>query len=228
MGKESYAVTNPPRNDIYRVLEEKLYTAVVSDVLDSLGYRDQVMRADLNPLLPGTVLAGRARTILAVDYYEPLEEPYAVEIQLVDSLVEGDVVVGGTNESVRNGLWGELLSTASKYRGARGAIIDGYVRDVRRIRDLGFPIWCTGTKPVDSAGRGLSVKHDCVVRCGGVLVHPGDTVFADEDGVVVIPQGVVEEVIRIALEKVAAEDATREDLKRGISLSEVFRRRGVL
>lgn len=214
--------------ELFRVLEERLYTAVVSDVLDSVGYRDQVMRADVNPLLPGSVVAGRARTILAVDYYEPLAEPYGKEIQLVDSLMPGDVVVGGTNESVRNGLWGELLSTASKYRGARGAVIDGFVRDLRKIRALGFPIWCTGTKPVDSAGRGYSVACDCAVRCGGVLVHPGDTVFADEDGVVVIPQSVLEEVVQTALGKAVDEDATRDDLQAGMSLREVFRHRGVL
>lgn len=214
--------------EICRTLEEELYTAVVSDVLDSLGYRDQVMRADLNPLLPGSVVAGNARTILAVDYYEPLDQPYGKEIELVDSLKPGDIVIGGTNESVRNGLWGELMSTASKYRGARGAIIDGFVRDLRKIRMLGFPIWCTGTKPVDSAGRGYSVACDCPVLCGGVIVHPGDTVFADEDGVVVIPQKVLEEAVRIALDKVAAEDATRDDLNAGVSLSEVFRKRGVL
>lgn len=216
------------QTELFRTLEEQLYTAVVSDVLDSLGYRDQVMRADLNPLVPGSVAAGRARTILAVDYYEPLDEPYGKEIELVDSLQPGDIVIGGTNESVRNGLWGELMSTASKYRGARGAIIDGFVRDLRKIRTLGFPIWCTGTKPVDSAGRGYSVTYDCAVRCGGVIVHPGDTVFADEDGVVAIPQDVLEEVVRIALEKVAAEDATRDDLNAGVSLREVFRKRGVL
>lgn len=216
------------QGEIYRVLEDKLYTAVVSDVLDSMGYRDQVMRADLNPVLPGSVIAGRARTILAVDYYEPLAEPYGKEIELVDSLLPGDVVVGGTNESIRNGLWGELMSTAAKYRGARGAVIDGFVRDLRKIRALDFPIWCTGTKPVDSAGRGYSVARDCTVRCGGVLVHAGDTVFADEDGVVVIPQDLLADVARVALEKVTAEDATREDLRAGVSLAEVFRKRGVL
>ncbi len=214
--------------ELFRILEDKLYTAVVSDVLDSLGYRDQVMAAELNPLLPGSVIAGRARTILAVDYYEHLTEPYGKEIELVDSLVPGDVVIGATNESVRNGLWGELMSTASHYRGARGAVIDGYVRDLRKIRTLGFPIWCTGAKPVDSAGRGYSIACDVTVRCGGVIVHPGDTVFADEDGVVVIPQDLLEEVVRIAFEKISAEDATREDLSAGVSLAEVFRKRGVL
>lgn len=215
--------------EIFELLEQHLYTAVISDVLDEMGLRDQVMRADINPVSPAaTTVTGRARTILAVDYYEPLAEPYGIELQFVDSLRSGDIVVAGTNESVRNGLWGELLSTAAHHRGARGAIIDGYVRDVRKIRELGFPLWATGTKPVDSAGRGRSVAYDCVVHCGGVIVRPGDIVFGDDDGVVVIPHEQVEEVIRRASDKVDAENSTRSDLRAGLSLTEVFRRRGVL
>lgn len=215
-------------DELFRVLESELYTAVISDVLDGMGYRNQVMRAGLNPLVEGSVVAGRARTLLAVDYYEPLEQPYAVEMQFIDTLVAGDLVVAGTNESIENGLWGELLSTASKVRGARGAIIDGYVRDVRKIKRLGFPLWSTGAKPVDSAGRGMTLAYDCAVKCGGVLVRPGDIVFADEDGIVVIPQKLTESVVQAALAKVAAEDATRSALQKGVPLSEVFQKFGVL
>lgn len=215
-------------DEIFAVLEQQLYTAVISDVLDEMGYRDQVMTADLRPIADRPLVVGRARTILAVDYYEPLDEPYGIELQFVDSLRPGDIVVAGTNQSVRNGLWGELLSTASQCRGARGAIIDGYVRDVRKIRSLGFPVWATGTKPVDSAGRGKSIAFDCRILCGGVHVQPGDIIFADDDGVIVIPGDLAEEVVRKASVKVAAEDSTRTDLLAGMSLSEVFRRRGVL
>lgn len=214
--------------NVFVTLQAKLYTAVISDVLDAMGLRDQVMRADLNALQEGSVVAGRARTLLAVDYYERLEQPYATELEFIETLVPGDLVVAGTNQSTQNGLWGELLSTASKVRGARGAIVDGFIRDVRKIKQLGFPLWCTGTKPVDSAGRGLTLAYDCTVKCGGVLVHPGDVVFGDEDGVVVIPQGVVSQVVKTALDKVEAEDATRNALRDGMPFSEVFEKFGVL
>jgi regulator of RNase E activity RraA len=213
---------------VTETLKRDLYTAVVSDTLDQLGYRDQVMNANINPVTEHVVLVGRARTLLAVDYYEPLSDPYGVELKFIDTLVTGDVVVAGTNMSVRNGLWGELLSTASKYRGACGAIIDGYVRDVRKIRQLGFPTWATGTKPVDSAGRGLTIAYDIPVRCGDVIVKTGDIIFADEDGIVAIPQAIFSDVIERALEKVHAEDSSRKDLLMGTSLSEVYRQRGVL
>ena len=214
--------------ELFDLLQQRLYTAVISDVLDELGYREQVMTADLKAVTGTPAVVGRARTILAVDYYEPLDEPYGVELEFVDSLRPGDLVVAGTNQSIRNGLWGELMSTASQCRGARGAIIDGYVRDVRKIRTMGFPVWATGLKPVDSAGRGKSIAFDCRILCGGVYVSPGDVVFADEDGVVVIPSALTEEVVRKASVKVAAENSTRSDLLAGVSLSEVFRRRGVL
>ncbi|MCY0900291.1 MAG: RraA family protein [Firmicutes bacterium] len=214
--------------ELFGLLEKQLYTAVVSDVLDSLGFRDQVMRANLNPLVGGSVVAGRARTLLAVDYYEPLSNPYAKEMEFIGTLNPGDMVVAATNESQQNGLWGELLSTAAKVRGARGAIIDGYVRDVRKIKNLGFPLWCTGTKPVDSAGRGLTIAYDCTVKCGDVLVRSGDIVFADEDGVVVIPSHIVREVVHHALEKVEAEDGTRAALFEGVPLRDVFAKYRVL
>ena len=213
---------------IFSTLQEQLYTAVISDVLDAKGYRDQVMRAELNAITEGSVVAGRARTLLAVDYYEMLEHPYAPEMAFIETLGPGDLVVAGTNESSYNGLWGELLSTASQIRGARGAIIDGYIRDVRKIKQLQFPLWCTGTKPVDSAGRGLTLAFDCTVKCGGVLVHPGDVVFGDEDGVVVIPKQIVQDVVKSAMDKVNAEDATRDALRAGKSFSEVFEEFGVL
>lgn len=218
------------RNDekVFSTLKEQLYTAVISDVLDSMGHREQVMRAELNSLTEGAVVVGRARTLLAVDYYEHLDHPYATELAFVETLVPGDVVVAGTNESSYNGLWGELLSTASQIRGARGAIIDGYVRDVRKIKQLQFPLWCTGTKPVDSAGRGLTLAFDCAVKCGGVLVHSGDVVFGDEDGVVVIPQHLVQDVVNAAVDKVNAENATRDALRAGMPFSEVFEKFGVL
>lgn len=209
-------------------LERDLYTAVISDTLDQLGYRDQVMRADINPMTDDVVLVGRARTLLAVDYYEPLSDPYGVELRFIETLSSGDVVVAGTNASIRNGLWGELLSTASKYKGASGAIVDGYIRDIRKIRQLGFPIWATGTKPVDSAGRGLTIAQDKPVLCGDVIVHTGDIVFADEDGIVVIPESILADVVQQALEKVHAEDSSRDELLIGTPLSEVYQRRGVL
>lgn len=147
---------------VTETFKRDLHTAVISDTLNPLGYRDQVMKGNINPVTEHVVLVGR----LAVDYDEPLSNPYGSELKFIDTLVPCDVVGAGTNMSVQNGLWGDLLSAASKYRGARGTIIDGYVRDVRRIRELGFPTWATSTRPVDSAGRALIIAYDISVPCG--------------------------------------------------------------
>jgi len=146
----------------------------------------------------------------------------------VDSLLPGEVAVVGTQKSLRNAPWGELLSTAARGRGARGAIIDGLVRDVQKIEELGFPVFATGIKPVDSLGRGVVTAYNVPVECGEVLVNPGDFVFADFDGVVVIPQTAVNEVIHLASEKVRRENSSRSELMQGAYLRDVYKKYGVL
>jgi regulator of RNase E activity RraA len=208
--------------------EKNLYTAVVSDSLDQLGVRNQAMREYIRPLYPSCKAAGWARTILCSDLYHIPEDPYGIEIEAVDSLLPGEIAVVGTQKSLRNAPWGELLSTASKARGARGAIIDGLVRDVQKIESLGLPVFASGIKPVDSMGRGWVTAYNLPVECGEVLVHPGDFVFADYDGAVVVPSALVPEVIALATEKVRREDSSRAELMNGAYLRDVFKKYGVL
>jgi regulator of RNase E activity RraA len=208
--------------------EKNLYTAVVSDSLDQLGARHQAMREYLRPLYPSCKVAGWARTISCSDLYHVPEDPYRIEIEAVDSLLPGEVAVVGTQKSIRNAPWGELLSTASRARGARGAIVDGLVRDVQKIEELGFPVFASGIKPVDSMGRGCVTAYNVPVECGEVLVQPGDFVFADYDGVVVVPKAMVTEVIELASEKVRRENSSRAELMKGAYLRDVFEKYGVL
>jgi 4-hydroxy-4-methyl-2-oxoglutarate aldolase len=208
--------------------EKNLYTAVVSDSLDQLGVRQQAMREYVRPVHSSCKVAGWARTISCSDLYHVPEDPYKVEIEAVDSLLPGEVAVVGTQKSTRNAPWGELLSTASKARGARGAIVDGLVRDVQKIEELGFPVFASGIKPVDSMGRGCVTAYNVPVECGEVLVYPGDFVFADFDGVVVVPKAMVTEVIELASEKVRRENSSRAELMKGAYLRDVFEKYGVL
>ena len=212
----------------YERIERELYTAVVSDALDELGFRDQAMREYLRPLHPRCCFAGRARTIACTDIYRDIAEPYAMEIEAVDSILAGEVVVVSTQRSLRNAPWGELLSTAAMARQARGAVIDGLVRDVRKIEEIGFPVFAAGIKPVDSRGRGVVIDYNVPVECGGVLVSPGDLVFADYDGVIVIPKLAVADALKLASEKAARENSTRAELINGAYLRDVFRKYGVL
>lgn len=212
----------------FDVLQSELYTGVICDVLDSLGFSNQAMEADIRPVLPDVTLVGRARTALSVDVYEVLENCYEKEIAWVDSLQSGDVAVGCTNRSTRTGLWGELLSTASRARGARGAVMDGFVRDVKRIVDMQFPVFAAGMRPVDSRGRSVVLDYDVPIVCAGVAVRSGDIVFGDIDGVAIIPQEVAEEVVARALGKIRREDDSRADLQAGAYLRDVFAKHGVL
>ena len=214
--------------ELFDMMEAQLYAAVISDALDAAGYRHQVLRHTLRPLLPETVVVGRAMPMLCLDVYEIPDEPYQQEIAAVDSLKQDDVLVCSTNGSTRICFWGELLSTAAQARGARGAIIDGFIRDVRRIMGMRFPIFTTGLSPVDSNGRGEVVAYNVPIECGGVTVNPGDIVFGDADGVVIIPQSIEKTVIEAALEKVQGENQTREALREGATLREVYDKFGIL
>lgn len=216
------------QHKMFELMRQNLYSAVICDTLDELGYFNQAMREDIRPLELGEVVIGYAKTILAADVYHVHDNPYEKEIAAIDSIKPEEVVVAGTNHSRRNGMWGELLSTASKMRGANGAIIDGLIRDTQKIIELGFPVYCTGFKPVDSKGRGAVIDYDCPVEVGGVLVHPGDVIFADHDGVAVIPQVVFEETVHRALSKVESENHTRNELLDGKLLKDVFEKYGVL
>lgn len=211
-------------------LRKTLFTSVLSDCLDAAGYREQALAARIRPLDESLVLCGRARTALYMDVYDAPEgeNPYELEIRLVDDLKPGEVPVFACGATGRIGPWGELLSTAARARGAAGTVMDGLVRDVRAIREMKFPVFHGGIGPLDSKGRGKVMAIDVPAVVAGVRVHSGDLVFGDADGAVVIPRAVEERVIAAALEKVRGENTTREALARGEKLADVFRRHGIL
>lgn len=211
-------------------IRAKLFTSVLSDTLDGLGYRNQAMRPAIRPLDESKTLVGRARTgfYMEVFHIAPGENPYDLEIRLIDDLRPGEVPVLGCGAAQTIAPWGELLSTACIARGAAGCITDGLVRDVRAIRKLGFPVFHGGIGPLDSKGRGKVMAIDVPIACGGVHGTPGDLLFGDADGVICVPRAIEEKAIAAALQKVEGEDRTREALARGEKLAEVFARYGIL
>jgi 4-hydroxy-4-methyl-2-oxoglutarate aldolase len=203
-----------------------LYPAVVSDVLDRMGYRQQAMAPEIRPLYPEARLCGTALPVLAVPCYSvPEKNAYQRELAAVDHLRPGDVMVVS---HIDGSFWGELLSTAARYRGARGIVVDGYTRDSLAIIEMGFPTFVRGIHIADSLGRLEVAAYDVPIVCGGVRVSPGDLVLADFDGVVVVPGAAAEEAIARAEEKVSGENQVREHLQQGMSVSEAFRRFGVM
>lgn len=219
-------------SEIFEFIKRNLYVAAVCDILDSLGFREQAMHQRLRPLLPdmrNCGFVGRARTIrwMETDYIVQ-DDPYGLELDAMDSLRPGDVVIHSTDFSGTNAPWGELMSTVARRNGAVGCVCDSQVRDCVRIIEMGFPVYYAGIRPLDSKGRARVMAYDVSVRCGDVLVNPGELVFADFDGVVVIPRSVEREVLKLAEDKVSKENASRQDLLAGESLKEVYGRYGVL
>jgi regulator of RNase E activity RraA len=214
--------------EMFDLMAGKLYSAVISDSLDKIGILDKAMRYNIRPIYPEAVVVGRAMTVLSVEVFEIPEEPYKLEMESVDNLKPNDVLVCNCGLSTRTCFWGELLSTASRARGARGAIIDGFTRDSKAIIKMGFPVFATGMLPVDSKGRSDVLAYNITIQCGDVVVRPGDIVFGDLDGVVVIPKEVEAEVISAAFEKVSGENKVREELRQGAKVTEVFKKYGIL
>lgn len=211
-------------------IKATLHVPAVCDILDDLGHRHQAMHQRLRPLDgENCTFVGRARTFrwMETDYIVE-GDPYGLEIDAMDSLKPGDVVVHPSDPGWTNAPWGELMSTLAKRNGVAGYVCDGLIRDCRQIVAMGFPVFYAGIRQVDSKGRGRVMAYDVPVRCGEVLVHPGDLVFADFDGVVVIPHEVEAEALRLAAEKVGKENATRRELLKGRSLREVFDEFGIL
>jgi len=207
---------------------ERLYPAVVADCLDRLGVRTQVLEPHIRPLYANAKVAGYAATVHCVDVDAVPEDSadwYRGEMSAVDSLQPGDVMVVST---CSGSYWGELLATASRYRGARGLVADAYTRDTLALMEMQFPTFAAGIHCADSLGR---IDVDAVgvpIRCGGVEISPGDLVLGDNDGVVAIPASLGAEVIGLAEEKVSGEDLVRAKLAEGMPVSEAFRTYGVI
>ncbi len=207
---------------------DDLYSAVVADVLDRLGVRSNVMAPRIRPLDRRTKLAGFAATVHCVEVDAApadREDWYEGELQAVDALQQGDVMVVST---CRGCYWGELLATASRYRGARGIVADAYTRDTLSLIEMNFPTFVAGISPEDSLGR---IEVDAVgvpIECGDVTVNPGDLLVGDHDGVVVIPSAVAHDVVALAEEKVSGENLVRQKLEDGMPVWEAFRTHGVI
>jgi 4-hydroxy-4-methyl-2-oxoglutarate aldolase len=206
-----------------------LPVAALADALDRLGRRSQTMHSSMRPVALGRSILGPAFTIQAVAHPVLSERPYEKELAAVDAIPPGAVVVFSAGGMIETGIWGELLSTRALARGGVGAVVDGGVRDLVGMRELGFPVFATAVHPADSYGRAEVVSYDEPIVCAGVAVNPGDLVAADPDGVVVIPVEVADQCLNDAADKLEKEDKARVMLRDdGASVQETYARHGVL
>jgi 4-hydroxy-4-methyl-2-oxoglutarate aldolase len=201
-------------------------SALASDALDEVGLRDRVLSPGLLPLGPGTVLSGPVLTVLVettTSVRDP-DDPYRSEIDAVAQLRPGHVPLYSAPEGNRAALWGELFSRAALAKGALGAVVDGYVRDCRRVRAAGFPVFARGASPLDTRARARVCAVGDELEVCGVTVASGDFVVADDDGVVVVPSAALTDVARLVGQRHRNEDSARIDLGAGSSLDAVWKK----
>jgi 4-hydroxy-4-methyl-2-oxoglutarate aldolase len=233
------AESNPPPRDRAALdlgpaialapLREVLSVALLCDALDAAGYSHQAPRLEIQPITTSDVLLlGRCKTTLWAEMAHKDPDPYKLELAAVDSCRPDDVLICAAAGSHRSGIWGELLSAAARNAGCIGAIVDGSVRDVAKMRAMGFPVFARRTSPYDSRNRQRVIDYDVPMELDGIAVHPGDLVAADEDGFVVIPKKVEAQVVRAAYEKAQAENHVRDAIRGGMPATEAFRRFRIL
>lgn len=221
-------MSDPARQITLPMMRESLYSAVICDALDSMGLTHQSPRVQFRPMTGAEKLVGRCKTTLWADMAHVDPNPYELELIAVDSCQPDDVMIAAAGGSMRSGIWGELLSTAARNSGCAGVIVDGAVRDVAKMTAMAFPCFARGTSIYDSQNRQRVVDLDVPVEIDGVTFSPGDLVFADVDGVVVVPQKAEAEAIRRAWDKVHAENITRDAIKAGMKAVAAYKKYGVL
>lgn len=209
-------------------MRKTLYSAVVADALDALGYTHQSPRVHLRPMTGIDCLVGRCKTTLWADMAHVDPKPYELELIAVDGCQSDDVLIAAAGGSMQSGIWGELLSTAARNSGCVGSIIDGAVRDVGKMAAMGFPVFARGTCVYDSMNRQRVIDVDVPVEIDGVRFAPGDLVFADADGIVVVPRVIEAQAIRRAWAKVHAENVTRDAIRAGSKAIAAYEKYGVL
>lgn len=208
------------------VLREKLYTAVIGDILDQLGYVTQFLPADVRAIAADMKVVGRAMPVQLAASTKVRGQGFTNLLAALDALREGEVYVasGGDLECAA---WGELMTAAARSRGARGAVVNAYHRDTDRILEQGWPVFSRGAYAQDAAVRSVVVDVRARIDIDGVDVSPGDLVVGDRDGVLIVPQIAEAEVLRLAVEKAQAESRVRAAIDGGASATDAFKEFGV-
>jgi regulator of RNase E activity RraA len=213
--------------ELFQLMQSELYTPVVGDILDQKGRYHQFLPQPIQPLRESMVLAGRAMPVLMIDVYGQQAKPFGLLTEALDQLREGEVYLASGGE-MRCAYWGELLTATARKRGAAGAVINGFHRDTPMVLEQNWPVFSRGRYAQDSSVRTQVLNYRCPIEVGGVEVRPGDLVFADQDGVLIIPAELEADVITLALEKARGEKVVRRAIENGMSSTDAFKRFGIL
>ena len=223
-------------DELFSIIQRELFTCVVGDVMDKVDLQHQFLPPQIQPIRQDMVVIGRAMPVLSVDVFAEriagsantlMDKSFGLMLEALDDLRRNEVYVN-TGSSPRNALWGELMSARARKLGSRGAVLNGYVRDTKAILDMSFPTFGFGSYGQDSAPRYKVVDFRIPVEIGSVRLRPGDILFGDIDGVLVVPAEAETEVFTRALEKVRGEKSVRKAIEEGSSAVEAFGKYGIM
>jgi regulator of RNase E activity RraA len=222
--------------ELYALAKQELFTALVGDILDKMGYLHQFLPPEINPLHPDMVVIGRAMPVLEADVFGEtvastqnpvMKKPFGIMFEALDDLKEDEVYIC-TGSSPRYALWGGLMSTRALKLKAAGAVVNGYSRDTNQVLHLNFPTFSMGTYAQDQGPRGKVVDYRVPIEWEGIRINPGDLIFGDRDGVLVIPREAEEEAFSGALEKARGEKLVLKALQDGMSSIDAFKKYGIM
>lgn len=223
-------------DELFGLMRARLFPAVVGDILDTLGFMHQFLPPAIKPVERSMVVAGRAMPVLETNCFarsepegkSPLsQQPFGLLFEALDNLAPNEVYVA-TGSAPEFALWGGLMTTRALHLKAAGAVLDGYSRDTTEVLELGLPVFSLGGYAQDQGPRGKVVDYRVPVEIRGIRVRPGDIVFGDQDGVLIIPREAEREAISLALEKADTESRVRKAIKNGMSTVEAFKTFGVM
>jgi Demethylmenaquinone methyltransferase len=214
-------------NELFALCARELYTPVVGDILDDLGFTHQFLPQPIQPMRETMKLAGRAMPVVMIDVFGKQKKPFGLLTEALDQLQPGEIYLA-SGGGMRCAYWGEILTATAKKRGAVGAVINGFHRDTSKVLEQDWPVFSRGRFAQDSAVRTQVVDYRCPIEVGQVSVQPGDLVFGDLDGVVIVPKKVEAEAIERALAKARGEKLVRKEIEAGMSSTEAFRKYGIL
>lgn len=223
-------------DELFALMQKELFTCVVGDVMDKMELQHQFLPPQIQPVDREMVLMGRAMPVLSIDVFTErvagtanklMDKPFGLMLEALDDLKKNEIYLN-TGSSPRNAMWGELMSTRAMKLGCRGAVLNGYVRDTRAILKMKFPTFGFGSYGQDSAPRYKVMDFRVPVEIGAVRVRPGDILFGDIDGVLVVPKEAETEVFTKALEKARGEKLVRKAIEAGSSAVDAFENFGIM
>jgi regulator of RNase E activity RraA len=214
-------------DQLLTLIRNELYTPVVGDILDQHGRYHQFLPQAIRPLAPEMVVVGYAMPVLQTQVFGVPARPFGRLTEALDALRPGEVYIA-TGGAMNCAIWGEIMTAAAKTRGAAGAVVNGFHRDTPKVLEQQFPAFSRGGYAQDSAARMQVTDFRCPIEIGQVSIRPGDLVFGDLDGVLIVPAELIEPVVTAALEKARSEQHVRRDIEQGLSATDAFNRYGIL